>query len=43
MLESILAKIDIVEDRHLDKIEFMLLALDRSILFSKDNLKELFF
>ena len=36
-LRKILDKIDIVEDKHIDKIEFMLLALDHSVIFSIDN------
>jgi len=37
-----LEKIDIVKDRHLDRVEFLLLALDRSLIFSQDNLEKLF-
>ena len=36
-LRKILVKIDIVEDKHIDKIEFMLLALDHSVIFSIEN------
>ena len=41
-LEKVLNKVDIVADRWLDKIEFMLLALDRKTLFSEENMTALF-
>jgi len=41
-LERVLSKIDIVADGYLDKVEFMLLALDRKIIFSQENLTALF-
>lgn len=37
-LEQALLKIDFFADKHLDRIEFLLLALDRSLLFSKESL-----
>ena len=37
-----LEKIDIVQDGHLDKTEFILLALDRHDIFSEENLTALF-
>ena len=42
MLEGALRKVDLTQDGNLDKIEFILLALDRKILFSRENLIELF-
>ena len=41
-LYRILRKVDIYEDQHLDRVEFMLLALDRSILYSEQNVQLLF-
>ena len=37
-LFNVLHKVDIYQDDHLDKVEFMLLALDRSILYSEQNI-----
>ena len=36
-LRSVLHKMDFHKDDHFDKVEFMLLALDRSILYSEQN------
>ena len=41
-LEKVLSRVDIVADRQLDKVEFMLLALDRKTLFSEENITALF-
>ena len=41
-LRNVLHKVDIFQDDHLDKVEFMLLALDRSILYSEQNVLLLF-
>ena len=37
-----LEKVDVVKDNSLDQVEFMLLALDRAIIFSQENLELLF-
>lgn len=41
-VQTILKKVDINPDGYLDKVEFMLLALDRSLIFSEANLAALF-
>lgn len=41
-LRQVLQKVDIDGDQHLDKVEFLLLAHDRSLIFSKENLVRLF-
>ena len=42
MISEVLKKVDIVADGQLDKVEFMLLALDRSLIFSQENMVALF-
>lgn len=41
-LRQVLQKVDMDNDQHLDKVEFLLLAHDRSLIFSKENLVRLF-
>ena len=41
-LEQALSKIDYFADRQLDRLEFLLLALDRSLVFQKEYLQELY-
>lgn len=41
-LRNVLEKIDIDGDGSLDKLEFLLLAHDRSLIFSRENLLNLF-
>mgnify|MGYP001626736140 CR=1 FL=1 len=41
-LRKVLEKIDIDGDGSLDKLEFLLLAHDRSLIFSRENLLNLF-
>lgn len=42
-LDKALERVDISADGKLDPAEFMFLALDRSLIFSKENLEALFF
>lgn len=41
-VQEILKKVDINPDGYLDRVEFMLLALDRALIFSEKNLAALF-
>ncbi len=41
-LRKVLEKVDINGDGSLDKLEFLLLAHDRSLIFSRENLLNLF-
>ena len=41
-LEKALTKIDYFADRQLDRLEFLLLALDRSLVFQKEYLLQLY-
>eukprot|EP00353_Schmidingerella_taraikaensis_P007625 CAMPEP_0185569998 /NCGR_PEP_ID=MMETSP0434-20130131/2454_1 /TAXON_ID=626734 ORGANISM="Favella taraikaensis, Strain Fe Narragansett Bay" /NCGR_SAMPLE_ID=MMETSP0434 /ASSEMBLY_ACC=CAM_ASM_000379 /LENGTH=73 /DNA_ID=CAMNT_0028184981 /DNA_START=1169 /DNA_END=1390 /DNA_ORIENTATION=- len=41
-LEAALAKIDYYADRQLDRLEFLLLALDRSLVFQKEYMQQLY-
>lgn len=41
-LEAALEKIDFFADKHLDRLEFLLIALDHSLIFQKETLIKLF-
>ena len=42
-LEEGLKKIDYYADRNLDRLEFLLLAIDRSLVFEKESLEKLYY